>query len=376
MGLMDKLRGELIDVIEWTQPNESDILAYRFPRYGNEIKNGAKLTVREGQAAVFVNEGQLADVFTPGMYELNTANLPILSTLKGWKYGFESPFKAEIYFVVTTQQTDYKWGTSNPIILRDPDFGMVRVRAFGSYAFRVSDPASFLRELVSTDPQFEDYEIDAQLRQAIVSKFADAVGAQKIPVVDLVGNYDQLGAFVEEVIHDDFASFGLELTKFYVENVSVPPAVEAAIDKRAEMGALGNLDQYAKFQAAEAMRDAAQNQGGGAGMGMGLGAGLAMGQQMAGSMAGVAAAPGQVQQPATAPGGPPPLPGNVQLYVAIGGNQSGPFDMGTVQSLVRGGQLKSDTLVWKAGMAGWDKAAAIPELTGLFGSTPPPLPPQ
>src|SRR5215471_7747189 len=159
MGLLDKLRGELIDIIEWTEPSHSDVLAYRFPRYDNEIKMGARLTVREGQAAAFVNEGQLADVFAPGMYTLQTQNLPILATLKGWKYGFHSPFKAEVYFISTRQWTDQKWGTQNPVMVRDPEFGPVRLRAFGTYAFKVTDPATFLKELVATDPSFEAYEV-------------------------------------------------------------------------------------------------------------------------------------------------------------------------------------------------------------------------
>ena len=324
MGIMDKIRGEFIDIIEWMQPNDSDILAYRFPRYNNEIKMGAKLTVREGQAAVFVNEGQTADVFSPGMYELSTQNMPILSTLMGWKYGFNSPFKAEVYFIDTTQQTDKKWGTTNPLMKRDPDFGMIRIRAFGSYVFRVSDPGAFLKELVATDPQFEDYEIDSQLRNTIVSKFADVVGQSNIPVLDLVGNYDELAKFVKENIAPDFQSWGLEILKFYVENVSLPPAVEEAIDKRSEMGAIGDLSKYTQYQTAEAIRDAANNpSGGGAGMGMGLGAGVAFGQQIMGSMQQA----NMQQQAAPAAAGaaaaaPPPLPGQTMYHVAINGQQS------------------------------------------------------
>ena len=177
MSLLDKLRGEFIDIIEWTEPAHSDILAYRFPRYQNEIKNGAQLTVREGQAAAFVNEGQLADVFAPGMYRLVTGNLPILSTLKGWKYGFNSPFKAEVYFISTRLWTDQKWGSLEPVMLRDPELGAMRVRPFGSYAFRVSDAEAFLKHLVSTDPSFATYAIAAQLRTTIVSRFIDVIGA-------------------------------------------------------------------------------------------------------------------------------------------------------------------------------------------------------
>src|SRR6185295_9173658 len=212
MSLLDKLRGELIDIIEWTEPSRNEILAYRFPRYNNEIKMGAKLVVREGQLAVFINEGKLADVFKPGMYTLTTQNLPILSTLKGWKYGFNSPFKAEVYFISMRQWTDQKWGTQNPIMLRDPEFGPIRVRAFGSYAFHVSDPATFLKQLVVTDPSFETFEISNQLRNTIISRFVDAIGQAKIPVLDLAGNYDKVSKVAGEVIRPDLASLGLALT--------------------------------------------------------------------------------------------------------------------------------------------------------------------
>ena len=200
MGLLDKLRGEFIDIIEWTEPSNNDILCYRFPRYNNEIKNGAKLVVREGQAAVFIKEGQLADVKTPGMYTLDTNNMPILSTILGWKYGFESPFKCEVYFVSTKQWTDKKWGTQNPFMIRDPEFGPVRVRAFGTYAFKVSDPGTFLRQLVATDPSFETYEIANQLRNAIVSRFVDVIGQSKIAILDLAGNYEKVGSLARERI--------------------------------------------------------------------------------------------------------------------------------------------------------------------------------
>src|SRR5436190_2045588 len=247
MGLWDKLKGELIDIIEWTEPAGSELLAYRFPRYNNEIKYGAKLTVREGQAAAFVNEGQLADVYQPGMYKLETNNMPILSTLKGWKYGFNSPFKAEVYFVATRQWTDLKWGTQNPIMLRDPEFGPLRVRAFGTYAMKVSDPAVFLRQLVATDPSFEAYEITNQLRNTIVSRFVDAIGQAKMPVLEMAGNYEKLGKVALERIAPDLESMGLMLTQFYVENISLPAEVEQALDTRSKMGMLGNLDQFTKY---------------------------------------------------------------------------------------------------------------------------------
>jgi membrane protease subunit (stomatin/prohibitin family) len=360
MGLLDKLRGEFIDIIEWTEPTDNVALAYRFPRYHNEIKMGAKLTVREGQAAVFVNEGQLADVFNPGMYTLQTQNMPILSTLKGWKYGFNSPFKAEVYFVSTKQWTNLKWGTQNPVMLRDPEFGPVRVRAFGSYAMKVKDPSVFLRQLVATDPSFETYEIEGQLRNTIVSRFVDAVGQAKIAVLDLAGNYDKMSKIALEKISPDLDAMGLALTLFYIENISLPPEVEEALDKRTKMGVLGDLGRYTQYQTAEAIPAAAQNPGGLAGMGMGMAAGVAMGQQMGGQMAGAATA------------GPPPLP--AAFFVAPKGQQEGPFDINTLAARVRDGSLTRSSLVWRNGMASWVAAETVPELQGLFAQLPPPLP--
>src|SRR5215468_10254535 len=206
MAFFDKLSSQFIDIIDWMEPAQSDVIAYRFPRYQNEIKMGAKLIVREGQNAVFVNEGRLADVFTPGTYTLSTQNLPILTTLMGWKYGFNSPFKAEVYFISMRQWTDRKWGTQNPIMMRDPEFGPVRVRAFGTYAFHVSDPGTFLKQLVATDPSFETWEIAHQLRNVIVSRFVDGVGQLKIAVLDMAGNYDTIGKLVQDRIRPDLAS--------------------------------------------------------------------------------------------------------------------------------------------------------------------------
>ncbi|HZU38742.1 MAG TPA: SPFH domain-containing protein [Gemmataceae bacterium] len=368
MGLLDRLRNELIDIIEWTEPAHSDILAYRFPRYANEIKMGAKLVVREGQTAVFVNEGQLADVFRPGTYTLQTENMPILATLRGWKYGFHSPFKAEVYFISMRQWTDLKWGTANPIMMRDPEFGPVRVRAFGTYAMHVSDPATFLRQIVTTDPNFETYEITNQLRNAIVSRFADAIGQAKIAVLDLAGNYDKIATVARQQIAPELAAMGLELTAFYVENISLPAEVEQALDKRTQMGVIGNLQQYTQFQTANAIPTAAANPGGIAGIGAGLGAGMAIAGQMAGAMQGA-------QQTAQAPGGPPPVPGaNVSFYLAIDGKQAGPFDLATLANRVREGGLTRQTLVWKQGMSGWTAAEQVPELQAVLAQVPPPLP--
>jgi membrane protease subunit (stomatin/prohibitin family) len=284
MSIFDKVKeaalNQFIEVIEWLDDSQ-DTLVYRFPVAGQEIKNGAQLIVRESQAAVFVFEGQVADVFTPGKYEIDGGNTPILTKLGAWKFGFNSPFKSEVYFVNTKQFTDMKWGTSNPVMLRDEDFGIVRLRAFGAYSLRVADPAGFIREIAGTNAHFQTEDIDGQLKRSIVTEFSDALGELKIPALDLAAQYKEIGESIRAKINEDFQGWGLEVTKFYVENVSLPPEVEAAMDKRASMGALGNVQTYAQFQAADAMRDAAQNEGGGAGLGAGLGAGFAVGGQMA-----------------------------------------------------------------------------------------------
>ncbi len=284
MSIIDKVKeaalNQFIEVIEWLD-NTQDTLLYRFPVYQQEIKNGAQLIVRESQAAVFVFEGQVADVFTPGRYTIEGGNTPILSKLGAWKHGFNSPIKSEVYFVNTKQFTDMKWGTSNPIMLRDQDFGIVRLRAFGAYSLRVADPGMFIKEVAGTNAHFQTEDIDGQLKRAIVTEFSDALGELKIPALDLAAQYKEVGGAIREKINEDFGTYGLEVTKFYVENISLPPEVEAAMDKRASMGALGDAQRYAQFQAADALRDAAQNEGGGAGLGAGLGAGFAVGNQMA-----------------------------------------------------------------------------------------------
>ncbi|MEP6945811.1 MAG: SPFH domain-containing protein [Acidobacteriota bacterium] len=284
MSIFDKVKQEalnqFIEVIEWLDATQDTIL-YRFPVAGEEIKNGAQLIVRESQAAVFVFEGQVADVFSPGQYTIDGGNTPILSKLGAWKYGFNSPFKSEVYFVNTKQFTDMKWGTSNPIMLRDADFGIVRLRAFGAYSLRVSDPAEFIRQIAGTNAHFQTEDIDGQLKRGIVTEFSDALGEMKIPALDLAAQYKELGEAIRGKINEEFKTWGIEVMKFFVENISLPPEVEAAMDKRASMGALGDAQKYMQFQAADALRDAAQNEGGAAGLGAGLGAGFAVGGQMA-----------------------------------------------------------------------------------------------
>ncbi len=371
MALWDRIKNELIDIIEWTD-DSTNTMVWRFPRHQFEIKNGAQLTVRESQVAVFVNEGAIADVYQPGRVKLETQNMPILTTLKGWKYGFNSPFKAEVYFVNTKNFTDNKWGTKNPIMLRDPEFGPIRLRAFGTYAIKVVDAGKFIKEVAGTQAHFTTEEVTEQLRNLIVTRFTDALGESKIPILDLASNYDELSKFISGKINPEFGEYGLEVTKFLVENISLPPEVETAMDKRSSMGILGNLNQYSQFQAANAMEQAAKNPGSDAASGMGMGMGFAMAQQM-GQMFNQQNQ--QQQQPAAQ--GPPPLPGAaVQFFVAVNGQQQGPFTQQNLQQMVQQGSLTRDTLVWKQGMPAWTKAADVSELSSLFGSAPPPLPPQ
>lgn len=361
MGLWDKLKGELIDIIQWLDDSQ-DTVMWRFDRYGNEIKMGAKLVVRESQVAVFVNEGKLADVFQPGTHALSTKNMPVLSTLMGWYYGFESPFKAEVYFVNTKRFTNRKWGTQNPIMLRDAEFGPVRIRAFGTYALRVIEPAKLIREAAGTDGHFTTDEITAQLRNMIVSRFTDLVGESKIPVLDLAANYNELGDFITKKLQPEFLEYGLEVSNLLVENISLPPEVEKVLDQRTSMGVIGNLQAYTQFQTANAIPDAARNPGGLAAAGVGLGLGVGMAGQM--NMA----LQGGVQ------GGPPPLPQTVQWFTGSGGQQAGPYDLGAMQLLVRDGKLTRETLVWKQGQLNWNAASQVVELSSLFGNVPPPLP--
>jgi membrane protease subunit (stomatin/prohibitin family) len=380
VGLMDKLRGELIDIIEWLDASR-DTMVWRFPRYENEIKMGAKLIVRESQTAVFVNEGTVADVYPPGMYTLETQNMPILSTIKGWKYGFHSPFKAEVYFVNTRQFTDMKWGTQNPVIVRDAEFGMVRLRAFGAYSVRIADPAKLLRELVGTDPQFRTEEVREYLRQLIVGRLGNALATAQVPMLDLAAHQDAIGDRLAGVLTEELLPMGIEIPKFIIENISLPPEVEEALDKRTQMGIVGDLDKYTKFQTANAIQDAANNPGGGMGEGLGLGLGMAAGQQMARNLSPQTSAPPAQQsappaQQSAPPAGPPPLPVQEQWFVGANGQQQGPFDRAGLAAQARSGTLTRATLVWKNGMAQWTPAEQVPELAGLFASMPPPLPPQ
>jgi membrane protease subunit (stomatin/prohibitin family) len=369
MSIWDKVRGEFIDIVQWID-DTNDTMVYRFERYNNQIKYGAQLTVRESQTAVFVNEGKIADLFQPGMYSLETQNLPILSTLQGWKYGFNSPFMAEVYFCSMRQFTDLKWGTMNPIMMRDAEFGPVRLRAFGTYVVRVSDPPVLIRQIVGTDGRFTVEEIVNQLRNLIVSRFAEIAGQSKIPVLDMAANYGELGSFLTNRIAPEFQAYGIELSKLLVENISLPPAVEEALDKRTSMGVVGNLAAYTQFNVANSIPEAAKNPGGLAAAGAGIGIGMAMAAPMGQALS------GQQSAGVTSPGTPPPIPGAATYFVAIEGKQTGPFDMQTLASQASMGRLTQQTLVWTQGMAQWTPAGQVPALAGIFANVPPPLPPN
>ncbi|AQS47544.1 MULTISPECIES: SPFH domain-containing protein [Thioclava] len=372
MGILDFLSGEFIDVIGWTDDTR-DTMVWRFEREGHAIKYGAKLTVREGQAAVFVHEGQLADIFGPGLYMLETNNLPILTTLQHWDHGFKSPFQSEIYFVNTTRFNDLKWGTKNPVMARDPEFGPVRIRAFGTYSMRVTDPGKFLTEIVGTDGEFTSDEISYQLRNVIVQEFSRAIASSGIPVLDMAANTADMGKVITKAIAPTIANYGLELPEFYIENVSLPEAVEAVLDKRTSMGIVGDLNRYMQYNAAEAMGQpgsgASAGMGAAMGAGMGAGMGMAMGQQMGpwGQMG---------QQPAAAaPPPPPPPPVEKVWHLAVNGQTQGPFGRGHLGRMVSEGSLTRDSLVWTPGQNGWMRAEDVTELAQLFTIAPPPPPP-
>lgn len=385
MGLFNKLRNEFIDIIEWTD-NTSDTMIWRFPRYQSEIKNGAQLNVRESQVAVLVNEGQFADIYQPGRHVLNTNNMPILSTIMGWKYGFNSPFKVDVYFVNTKQFLNVKWGTANPIMLRDPEFGPIRMRAFGSYCFRVNaDPRKFITNVAGTNGNFTTEGITQQLRNFVITKFTDHLGESKIAALDLAGNLNEFSASLTEALKPDFEEYGLELTNFLVENISLPEAVEKALDKRTSMGVIGNMGAYTQMQFADSLVEGAANGGGNvAGNAMGMGMGFAMANQMTNQMtdqmAGQMAQPGAQQAPqqsavgAGAPGMPPPPPPQPMFHLSVNGQQQGPFGMPQLQQMAQNGQLTRDTYVWTNGMASWEFAKNVPALAVLFGATPPPPP--
>ncbi|OYW77508.1 MAG: DNA-binding protein [Verrucomicrobia bacterium 12-59-8] len=336
MGLMDYLKGQFLEIIQWTDDSR-DTLSWRFPDEDKEIKRGAQLIVRESQIAQFVYLGEYGDTFGPGKHSLTTDNIPILSTIKGWKYGFESPFKADIYYVTTRLFTGNKWGTSNPIMMRDADFGIVRVRAFGTFDFRITDPKLFLKEVAGTDSHFRLDEFADTMRSRIVSVFTDALATAKVPVLDLATRYSEMGEALLPIINPTTqGKYGIEITSFILENASVPPEVEAAIDKRSSMGAIGNLNDYVKFQMAEGMGKGGTGPAGAA-------AELAMGFGMAQNMMSQGAF--NMNPAATAP----PLPGaaapsaasSIEIFTPAQVAQTLGVTEADVLSSIEGGQIKA-----------------------------------
>jgi membrane protease subunit (stomatin/prohibitin family) len=381
MGLFDAIRNEFIQIIEWLDES-SNTLVYRFPVHDQEIKMGAQLTVRENQVALFINEGEVADLFKPGRYELSTQNLPVLSTLRGWKYGFDTPFKSEVYFFNTRLFTDLKWGTQNPVMMRDSEFGMIRMRAFGTYAIRISDAKEFFKSVVGTQGLTTTEDILGQLRSTIISNFSDIIAESKIAALDLASSYRELSALAQKDLAASFGSYGLELSRFLIDNISLPEEVEAAIDQRTKLGVFGNtLPQYAQMQTAEAIKVAAANPGGIAGAGAGIGAGMAIGQTMAGAFNAPQSNVSQSSAPPPPSAGsaaPPPPPGGQtapRWSVAIDGKTYGPYTDAAMKSMLDSGQVSPSTQAWRPGAAGWAAVETYSELGLGNGSMPPPPPP-
>jgi membrane protease subunit (stomatin/prohibitin family) len=369
MMVFDFLKGEFIDVISWLDDTR-DTMVWRFERRGNAIKYGAKLTVREGQAVVFIHEGQLADVFTPGLYVLETNNLPILTTLQNWDHGFASPFQSEVYFINMTRFNDQKWGTKNPIMARDPEFGPVRLRAFGTYSMRISDPGRFMTEIVGTDGEFTADEISFQIRNIILQEASRVLASSGIPVLDMASNTQDLGQIIATATAPKIAEYGITIPEFYIENISLPEEVERAMDKRTSMGIVGDLNKYMQFNAAEGMAQPGSGIGAmmGAGMAAGMGAGMGAGMmQNPGPWGAAPVAP-------SAPLAPPPAPPTAKTWhVAINGETTGPFDLAALGAMISMGKLTQTSHVWTAGQDGW-KTLSQTELASLFQNTPPPPP--
>lgn len=382
MGLWDTvtntIKAQFLDVLQWLD-DSNNTLVWRYPIQGQAIQDGGKLVVREGQAAVFMAEGKLSDVFGPGTYELSTRTKAIWGFFESIKYGLNMPYKGDVYFVSTRQFTDQKWGTPNPIPMRDKDLGVVRIRAFGVFAYRVTDPAVFLREVVGTNGWYTTDEINGQLKRKLVSALADTIGESKIPVLDLVAQYMDLGDALRQRLTGWFqANYGITLTDFVVENISVPPEVEKMMDKRSSMALAGDMNQYTQFQTANAIEEAAKRPGGGGAFldaGLGLAMGGAMGAQLNRSQASTGPFNPQVGfggAPAAPPAAPPPLP--VAFHYAGDDGTTVVLAANEVALRVRANP-NGRNLVWREGMANWTNAADVPDIAQHLRATPPPLPP-
>lgn len=304
---MSFLSKQFIDVIQWTEP-EDGILAYRYPMEDMEIQNGGKLTVRESQMAIFVNEGKIADVFGPGLYTLSTQTLPILTYIMNWDKAFKSPFKSDVYFFSTRVETNQHWGTATPITIRDKEFGAIRMRGYGIYAYKIADPKIFHQKISGTRDIYRVADLEGQLRNTIVARMTDSFAQSTVPFLDMAANQEVLGQKIAENLKPAYADFGLSLESFVVENISLPDELQKMLDQRISMNMIGDMNKYTQFQVAQSMPIAAANEGGGgaAGMGMGLGAGMAMGQTMMNAMRPQEPPPAGPQSSGPAPAGPGP----------------------------------------------------------------------
>ncbi len=354
MGIFSWLFGQFIDVIEFKDDSQNTIV-YRYPRGDSEIKYGAKLIVRDSQVAVFVDKGEIADVMTPGTYELKTENLPLLTDLQHWDHGFKSPFKADVYFINTKIFPNLKWGTKNPIIVRDKEFDIVRLKAFGTYEIRVKDPVKLLKNLVGTDGHYTTEEIVDQLSSLIVSKLSIALGEDNTSILDLTRSYDDFSEYIKRVLEEDFDRYGLELVDVTVENISLPKEVEEAIDKRSSRVAVGDLDEHLKYQSAESLENSS-----GASEVASIATGLAMAKEIEKSF--------DKKDEVT----PPPLPSK-KYYIVVDEKPNGPHSFDYIKSLVESGKLDDDDLIWREGLKEWVEVKD--ELPELFNNiTPPPIP--
>lgn len=378
MGLWDTLtqhaKAQFIDVIQWLDDTRNT-LVYRFPIFNQAIQDGGRLVVREGQAAVFIAEGRLSDVFGPGTYELSTRTKAVWGFFESIKYGLNMPYKGDVYFVSTRQFTDQKWGTANPLMLRDKDLGVVRLRAFGTFAYRITDPGAFLKEVVGTAGLYTTDEINGQLKRKLVSALADTIGESKIPALDLIAQYMDLGDALRQRLNGWFQeNYGITLTDFVVENISVPPEVEKMLDKRSSMALAGDMQAYTQFQAANAMEQAAARPGGGGPM-LEAGLGLAMGQAMGQQLGRAAQAPGTFNPQAGLAGGapPPPPPAGEPRFHYNGAGGTGEYTAREIAAFVQANRAGAHN-VWAAGWPAWKPAADVREVASLLPPAPPPLP--
>ena len=347
--IKQKSFSDIIDIIEWTD-NSVDTLVWRFPHFKAAIKNGALLTVRETQTAVLVDKGEFADVYQPGQYELTTKNMPILTSLKGWKHGFKSAFKVDVYFVNTKQFVNMRWGTANPIMMRDPEFGPIRIRVFGSYCFRVEhNPIVFIRNVAGTDGNFSNESITEQLRNFVIAKFTDYLAESKIAALDLASNLNEFSSELLIALKNNFSEYGIELTNFLVDNISLPAVIEASLDSRTSTSVIGNMTTYTQMLFDDSSKDTKTNPSGCSKLASNI-EGLDSSMKMSIKT---------TQE--------------TIYHVAIDGVQQGPFSFSQIQEMTHKGEFTLDTLAWTKGLEDWKVAKLIPSLAQLFEATPPPL---